>query len=551
MPTNRREFLRSTSAAAALGLLTVPTRSPLSALVRVATPPGSTPGDPMLHDLAMRALETAKMAGATYADVRIQDSTQRSAFVRNAQVTGVEWQLRLLLGVRVIVDGAWGFASTTRLTAGDADSTAHAAVTQAKAASRGKTDPIALAPTPAVANGEYTTPIKQDAFAVSTDEILNVIVSAQEPVYKANSKDTNLLADVRFQRDILSFASSEGSWIVQTLYTARGPLGGLGATVIPPDHSDDSYAEMDSYYEVRAGYEALTELDLVPEYQRTVENAKKLLAAKEIDVGRYDIVADGEAMGCILAQSLAPALELDRVLGYEQEEGTSYLAPPEQVLGTMHLGGPKLTVRADRSQTRGASTVGWDADGVKPEPFTVVKDGVVVDYVTNRELAPHLESWYGRQGQSVRSRGCSWSFDATSPQGIGPPNFTMDPVPNGQSIEAMIAATKKGLYVTNGVNGGTDPAVLNGVYFPRSLVYEITDGKLGALIRHAGIVARTTDLWKSIDMIGGPSTVARALAVGRKGIPWIQYPTTVSAPAARIRQVNVVNIFRKYQWEDE
>jgi TldD protein len=550
MPSNRRDFLRSASATAALGLLTVPRTSPLFGLVPVDTPPGVTPGDPLLRDLAMRALNAATSAGARYADVRIQDSLRRVTAVGDTRVEFLQLQVKLLLGVRVIANGAWGFASTARLTSDDVERVARAAVAQAKANGSGRADPVALPPTPAIPNGAYTTPIKQDPFAVSFDDTVNLLIAAQEPTHTAAEAQggkggaVSLSADVRFLRETQSFASSEGSWIVQTLYSARGLGGGVGVSVVAPDHSDSYGRDMETFYRVSAGYEALTELNLAEAYPRLVEEARQLLHAKEVDVGRYDVVFDGYGVAGLLSASLAPAAELDRVLGYEQDIGTSYLAPPEKVLGGMHLGGPQLTIRADRTQARGRSTVGWDAEGVTPEPFTVVKDGVVVDYFTDREFAPRLASWSASEGRSVHSHGCAWAMNASMIQTICWPNLTMEPDPTGESVEGMIAATKKGLYFAKGVDGSLDPPLMNGMYFSE-MVYEITNGKLGPLVKHAAIDARTTELWKSMDRVGSRATVAHTDGSSYKGDPGESYGATISAPAARVTQLKVVNYYRK------
>jgi TldD protein len=498
----------------------------------------------------MRALDAARSAGASYADVRIQDSLLRITSVEDTRVDWLDLRASLLLGVRVIANGAWGFASTTRLTPDDVTRVALAAGAQAKANGIGRADPVVLAPTPAIPNGEYTTPIKQDPFAVSIDEMVNLLITAQEPTYKAvvahggTGGVVSLSADARFRRETQSFASSEGSWIVQTLYSARGMGGRVGVSVMAPDHSDSYGRGMETFYRVSAGYEALTELNLAEAYPRLVEEARQLMHAKEVDVGRYDVVFDGYGVAELLSASLAPAAELDRVLGYEQDVGTSYLAPPEKVLGLMHLGAPALTIRTDRTRPRGMSTVGWDAEGVTPEPFTLVKDGVVVDYFTDREFAPRLASWYASQGRPVHSHGCAGASAASVIQTICWPNLTMEPDPTGESVEAMIAATKKGLYFAKGVDESIDPPLMNGMYFG-SMVYEITNGKLGPLVKHAGIDARTTELWKSMDRVGGPATVAHTNGGSYKGDPVEVYGAAISAPAARVTQLAVVNYYRK------
>jgi TldD protein len=135
-------------------------------------------------------------------------------------------------------------------------------------------------------------------------------------------------------------------------------------------------------------------------------------------------------------------------------------------------------------------------------------------------------------------------MDAGVIETIGYPNITVDPAASSATIESLIAATKNGLYFSKGLWASMDPPLMNGMYGGQ-MVYEITNGKIGALVKHAALTARTTDLWKSADLLGGASTVVDTAAYQYKGDPMEVYFSSVRAPAARIKQVNVINTYRK------
>jgi TldD protein len=542
---SRRDFVKSASTAAAFAFAT--RAAPyVRGLAPVPTPPGSTPGDPAIRDLAMRALDAAKAAGATYADVRIQDQAVQKLVVRSGAVLQVQVIDDLFFNVRVIAGGAWGFASTTRLTADDVERAARAAVAQGKANGRGQSTPVVLAPTPPVPNGAYTTPIETDPFTVPVDRTLDMIVSAHAGAGKTTSGATlSLGTELTSMRETTSFASTEGSWIVQTLYGTL--LGDIYAAIVSADNSESAFLRLDTNVPVAAGYEAIAGLRLASAYPQLIEETQRQLTAKEVDVGRYDIVFDGHAMAGLISASLAPAFEIDRALGYDQDSGMSYLAPPAKVLGTYHIGGPALTLRANANEPRGLGTKGWDSEGVAADGFTLIKNGVVVDYMTDRTFAPQLASWYGTTGQPVHSHGCTGQDDASHSPVLWWPNLTMEPASRGGTLESLIASTANGLFVGGPMFGLLDAPRMNGLYptGTGNIMRLITNGVLGAPVKHGAVVARTTDLWRSIDAVGGAASVAPFFGMFNKGVPGENGATTISAPAARIKQLNVINTYRK------
>src|ERR1700680_1690457 len=70
----------------------------------------------MMRDWANWALETAKRRGATYADARVMDIRHRDLSTKNGEVGTLAESESLGIGIRVVANGAWGFASTDRLT---------------------------------------------------------------------------------------------------------------------------------------------------------------------------------------------------------------------------------------------------------------------------------------------------------------------------------------------------------------------------------------------------------------------------------------------------
>src|SRR6187397_1178591 len=116
-----------------------------------------------MRDLTQRVLDTATQLGAGYADVRVVRRVDESIAIKSGRVEGVATGENEGFGVRVLVDGAWGFAASHVLTAAEADRVAGEAVRIARASATALRDPVVLDDRPA-ASGTYETPVGEDPF---------------------------------------------------------------------------------------------------------------------------------------------------------------------------------------------------------------------------------------------------------------------------------------------------------------------------------------------------------------------------------------------------
>ena len=268
-----------------------------------------------------------------------------------------------------------------------------------------------------------------------------------------------------------------------------------------------------------------------------------MMNAKEPDVGRYDLVLDSSAVSAAFNASIVRALEFDRVLGYEMHAGgTSYLAPPEEVLGQFSYNNPKLNVRATGSAPRAGGMYRWDVEGVAPAEYQLIREGVLVDYFTTREFAPELEWWYRRNGVPVESRGTAGSQGSVLIQVVAPSIAIMDPGEEDVTVDEMIAETENGIYIHRGGFASVDPSMLNMQFSGSGMAHEIRDGKLGEPLNRPVFLASTPDFWRSMDMIGGAGTFAYNSGGTGKGDPFQNIGRTVGAPAARFREIKRLHL---------
>ena len=132
-----------------------------------------------MDDFISRALDLAAVKGASYCDVRLVETNQERFVVRNGVVDTLSNDESIGIGVRVLVNGTWGFASTNIITAAEIDRTTDLAVEIAKAAARYAVKPVSLG-APVTSKGTYITPIDVDPFTISPEEKLGLLLAADD-----------------------------------------------------------------------------------------------------------------------------------------------------------------------------------------------------------------------------------------------------------------------------------------------------------------------------------------------------------------------------------
>ena len=549
MTWSRRDFLRTGSAFAAAGIVGFDATllgDPLEAARRYR-PFRPLLQDPDVRAVAMAALDAAKAAGARYADVRIASGTTRTTIVLDRQVSTQAIAGQLNFGVRVLVGGAWGFASSTIVTEEEAARVAQLAVRQSSLNPWGRTRTLELAPAPVVADGQWETPIDLDPWNYTIQDQLELQIGANEAIMQVG--ESRGLAGIRayswfeFAKADVVFASSEGSYIAQRFHN----FGNIySADAISEDRMNFGSSSPESFRTGGYGWEAIDGIPFAADAEQAVDDALMMMNAKEPEVGRYDLVLDSSAVSAAFNTTIVQALEFDRVLGYEMHAGgTSYLAPPEEVLGQFSYNNPKLNVRATGSAPRAGGMYRWDVEGVAPADYPLIREGVVVDYFTTREFAPQLDWWYRRNGMPVESRGAAGSQGSVLIQVVAPSIAIMDPGEEDVSVEEMIAETEDGIYIHRGGFGFVDPPMLNMQFTASGMAHEIRDGQLGDALNGPSFLASTPDFWRSMDMIGGAGTFDYNGGGTVKGDPFQQIGRTVGAPAARFRDINVFTYSRR------
>ena len=477
-----------------------------------------------MRDLTERALDTATALGAGYADVRVVRRQDESIAIKTGRVEGVASGESEGFGIRVLVDGAWGFASSHDLTATEADRVAGEAVRIARASATALREPAVLDDRPP-AHGTFETPLEEDPFEVPLETKIRDLLTADEAAarVKGIAFTESMYAA---QREWKTFAASDGSFTEQTI-THVG--SGVEANAVEGDeHQRRSYPDAGGGWQA-AGYEYVRGLDLAARAEPLAEEAVELLSAPQCPSGRYTIILDPSQLYLQLHESCGHPAELDRVFGTEASyAGTSFLTTDKLESG-FRYGSDLIDIVADATAPGGMGTFGWDDEGVAAQAVPLVREGIFVGYLSSRETAPRI----GRQsGGAMRADG--WNRIPL----IRMTNVNLLPKP-GQSLDEIVADTDDGLYLASNRSWSIDDRRLN-FQFATEVAYEIKGGRKGRLFKNPTYTGITYEFWRSCDAVGDDrSYVMLGTPNCGKGEPGQVGHVGHAVPGARFRNVQV------------
>ena len=275
-----------------------------------------------MNDLIERAIDAAIGSGAAYADVRIVEHQAEALTVKNGSLAAANSERSAGFGVRVLVDGAWGFASSQDLDLDEASRVARQAVAIARASRLASGPAVVLDDTPPAA-GHWGTPYVEDPFAVSLEEKLRILFDADAAMARARGitlREATMEAD----RDRKLFGSSEGARLEQDLVSCGA---GIVATAVNDNEAQErSYPKSLGGQVVGGGFEAIRDMDLPGHGQRIAEEAVALLDAPQCPSGEMTVILEASQVAIQVHESCGHPTELDRALGMEASfAGTSFL----------------------------------------------------------------------------------------------------------------------------------------------------------------------------------------------------------------------------------
>ncbi|WP_441249669.1 TldD/PmbA family protein [Kitasatospora sp. McL0602] len=501
-------------------------------------PPTSRAVDPQflaypLQALADAALDRARQLGAAHADFRLERVRSASWRLRDARVSGSSDNVQLGFAVRVLLDGAWGFAAGVDLDPGSAARVAEQAVAVARLSggiSRAAgAPPVELAEEPVHRDATWVSAYETNPFEVPDTEKTALLAEWSSRLLAADGV-SHVQAGLLTVQENKFYADTSGTVTTQQRIRLHPHLEATSVdertgafdsmrTIAPP-------AGRGWEYLLGTGWDWNAELAELPELL-----AEKM-KAPSVEAGRYDLVIDPSNLWLTIHESIGHATELDRALGYEAAyAGTSFATFDR--LGSLKYGSELMHVTGDRTAEHGLASVGYDDEGVAAQSWDLIKDGTLVGYQLDRAMA-------SQQGLG-RSNGCAFADSPAHVPVQRMANVSLQPVAGGPDTEGLFEGVEKGLYIVGDRSWSIDMQRYN-FQFTGQRAFAIRDGRLAGQVKDFAYQATTTDFWGSMSAVGGPQTYVLGGAFNcGKAQPGQIAAVSHGCPSALFRNVNVLN----------
>ncbi|MEO8209016.1 MAG: TldD/PmbA family protein [bacterium] len=475
--------------------------------------------------LADTAMFYAKNNGASYSDIRICKNRNQVIGTNEEMIRNISDSEDFGFGVRVLINGTWGFASSAFVNEPEVVKVTELACQISKANSILQRIPVELVITQSYTD-TYKTPIQINPFDISiTDKIdIQLKYNKLAKSYGADYVDSFMW----FINEWKYFASSEGSNITQDLFRIWAQTE---PTLIDKESGAFESRKVLSP-PMSKGYEYINEYPFESEIETAVEHAKMKLKAPGVEPGKKDVIIHGNNLFLTIHESCGHPTELDRALGYEANyAGTSFMTPDK--LGKLKYGSSIINLIGDRTQKYGLATRGYDDDGVKTTEFPIIEDGLFVNYQTTREQAKYID----RQDSFACAYADSWSHFPIQRM----PNVSLVPSEEKRSLDDLISDTDDAILIIGDGSWSIDMQRYN-FQFTGQEFWEIKNGKKSGMLNDVAYQGNTIDFWNSCDSICDESEyyLGGSLFCG-KGEPGQISPVSHGAVPARFRQINILN----------
>jgi TldD protein len=476
----------------------------------------STIIDDVLNDISAASVQ--------YCDVRVTyEFLQR--FTGSGDQADIQSEKRKYsgFGVRVLKNGAWGYAASSLVSSREARRMVRAAVELAGASSTLIKQPVVFGKRKAI-QAQWAPSIRIDPFSVSDQEktamLLNVMKIAQQVKGVGN-----VSGSLAFHRTGTWFGSTEGSRIFQQI-----TMPSIGLVISAGEGRDSqsrSWPSSHGGFACTGGLEGLERVIVASDIVKAAEEAVMLVHAPPCPLGVFPVILAPDQMSLQIHESIGHPLELDRVFGVEANfSGTSFAQP--HLLNRLQFGSEQISVVTDPTEEGVLAAYGYDDDGVPARPVPLIQNGVLVGYLSGRETAGRLNL-----ASSGNNRAAGWQhfpINRMSNTRLEPGRFSWDD---------LLAGIEWGLFMETNRSWTIDDR-RETFRFECEIAREISSGKLGKIYRNPVYSGRTLDFWRSCDALGDASLYRNwGTAACGKGEPAQTLHTSQGSPPARFKSVSV------------
>lgn len=479
-----------------------------------------------IRRLSNIAIERSQYLKCTYAEFRFEKKREETIITKELNVASIIDDTSLGYGVRVIYKDTWGFAAGNIFSDIAVISTVDKAFQIADALSSNNLFSVHLAKENACF-GDYLSDFRINPFDVPLKEKIDYMIEVSS-LLKSEKKINMVTFSMDFIAEYKYLLTSIGTETVQKrlrsypVYEACSLDKKIGNFITLTSES----------YPVGMGYEAIEGFDFLKQVKKTAEDLEEMSHAESVPSGQYDVVIDPSNLWLVIHETIGHATELDRIAGYEADfAGTSFATIDK--LFKLKYGSSLVNVVADRTQKYGLATIGFDDEGVKSDQWHLIKEGILVDYQYNREIANRYNF--------PQSNGCSYADSWSSIPIQRMPNISLLPGKENYTTKDLIGHISNGIYIVGDKSWSIDMQRLN-FQFTGQKFYKIKQGKITGMYKNVAYQGNTPTFWNDCQMLGGEKTyqLYGSFECG-KGQPEQSAPVSHGCPSALFTNVTILN----------
>ncbi len=442
-----------------------------------------------MKDLAQWVMENAEKAGVSYAEFRGESSEYEEIVLKNCVTEKIEHSRTEGIGIRVLVDGSWGFSSSYKANKRTAGSLLKRAIELAREA--GKTSrEFEKLDDATLARYDYSTPVKEDPFQVPLEEKTGILLEAQRQMLNVQGI---VLTEgfLRSWRRKIWLQVTASKPLYQEITACGGGISAYASDGVELQRRSYPSSHGGNFH--TAGFEFLRALNLEQNAKNTADEAVALLSAPLTPEGEFPVVIGSAQMALQIHESIGHPTELDRIFGSEISfAGGSWVLPDS--IGSLRYGSEKLHIVADSTTPGGLGTFGFDDEAVPAQSFPLIQNGILVNTLSSRETAWKI---------GKRSTGCMRASGWNRIPLVRMVNVSMPP--GSLSLDDLLADISYGIFLDVNKSWSIDDRRLN-FQFATEYAREIQHGKLGGWLKNPIYYGITPEFWGNLDGVGNEST---------------------------------------------
>lgn len=470
-------------------------------------------------DLVEYAVKLAGDLGASYSEARYHGINGFTIYTRNGNVIGSGITSRRGIAVRVVVNGALGFAATPELTRDGVRKTVEKAVSLAKAVSQLMKKPLKQDDS-RLGRARYSVVAGKPFDSIPLDEKVNYMTELWKTIQGSTKEARIPVLTVTYNEwtEEKTIVNSDGGYVESSI--PRITMYYNLVVTSPVKGSLQRWEQLGG----SGGLELLEKWRLHEKLPEEVGRYEEILfKAVPPPTDPVDVIVGSEIVGLVVHESCGHPSEADRIMGREAAQaGKSFIKPGMQ---GSRIGNEYATVIDDPTIPGSYGFYLYDDEAVPARARYLYKEGVIYEHLQNRFTAPLY---------NTRSNGAARAMDYASEPIIRMANTYLKP--GDMSFEELLESVKRGVYIKSYMEWNIDDERWSQRYVGLE-AYMIENGELKEYVRNPVLEVTTKSFYSSID--GVDRNLEFYAGTCGKGEPSQGVPVWFGGPNVKLKNIRL------------